>query len=118
MIKEKLIVIQEADLTNNCPECYNQDLTLTFYQKHTYGKLYHRTTGEITHEIRCNKCRSIIYPVNWTEDIERSFDYYKKMVTPDRISIRFTTLFYALLLLLISLVGAGIYLYLERMAIP
>ena len=37
MAKEKFEVIKEAQLTNNCPECFNQDLNLTFYQKHTYG---------------------------------------------------------------------------------
>ncbi len=113
MTKEKLIVIQEAALTNNCPECFNQDLTLTFFQKHKYGRLFHRTTGEVTHQMQCNKCDSIIYPVNWTDDIERSFEYYQKMVKPNRASIRFTTLFFVLLLLLISLMAAGVYLYLE-----
>ena len=34
MAKEKFEVIKEAQLTNNCPECFNQDLSLTFYQKH------------------------------------------------------------------------------------
>jgi hypothetical protein len=112
MTKEKLVPIQEAELTNNCPECFNQDITLTFYQKHKYGKLYHNTTSEVTHELRCNKCNSIIYPVKWTEDIERSFDYYRKTVKPGRASIRFTTLFFVLVLLLICLVGAAIYVFL------
>lgn len=113
MSKEKLITIQKAELTNNCPECFNQDMTLTFFQKHTYGRFFHRITGEITHEIRCNKCDSLIYPVNWTDDIERSFEYYQKMVNPDRASIRFTILFYVLLLLLIVIVGAFVYILLE-----
>lgn len=115
-MKEKRIAIQEAGLTNNCPECFNQDLTLTFYQKHSYTKLYHRTTPEVTHEIQCNKCHSIIYPVKWTEDIERSFDYYRKLVSPNRASIRFTTLFYALLLILISLVGAAAYFLIQGLS--
>ncbi len=113
MSKEKLISIQEAALTNNCPECFNQDLSLTFFQRHTYGRLFHRTTGDVSHEIRCNKCGSIIYPVKWTEDIERSFDYYRKMVKPEKASVRFSALFFILMLLFICLVGAGVYLYLE-----
>jgi len=113
MTKEKQIAIQESELTNNCPECFNQDMTLTFYQRHSYGKLYHRITPEVTHELRCNKCNSIIYPVKWTDDIERSVEYYRKMVMPDRASIRFTTLFFVLVLLLICLVGAGVYIYLN-----
>lgn len=113
MAKEKLNVIKEADITNNCPECFNQDMKLSFYQKHTYGRLFHRTTNEVTHQIKCNKCQSLIYPINWTEDIERSFDYYQKMVKPERPSISFTSLFYILVLLLIVLVGAVVYSFLQ-----
>ena len=113
MGKEKLEVIKEADITNNCPECFNPGLKLTFYQKHTYGKLFHRTTGDVSHEIKCNKCSSSIYPVNWTEDIERVFEYYQKMATPTPTSLKFTLLFYGLLLLLAVLIGVGIYLYSE-----
>lgn len=108
---EKLVVIKEADLTNNCPECFNQDLKLTFYQKHRYGKLFHRTTGQVTNQIVCNKCGSDIYPAKWTDDIERIFDYYRKMVVPEKASLRLTTLFYVLLLILIALVAAGVYLF-------
>ena len=117
MSKDKLILIQQSELTNNCPECFNQDLTLSFYQKHSYGKLYHRTSSDVSHEIRCNKCNSIIYPVNWTDDIERSFSYYTKMVKPNKASLRFTTLFFVAMLLLICLIGAGVYIYLEGMPV-
>ena len=113
MAKEKLEVIKESDITNNCPECFNQEMKITFYQKHKYGKLFHRTTGEVTHQIKCKKCDSVIYPVKWTEDIERIFEYNQKLVIPERTSIRFMTLFYVLLLLLIVLIGAGVYLFLE-----
>lgn len=115
MAKEKNLVLKEADITNNCPECYNQELKLTFFQKHTYNAFYHRTTNEVTHEIKCKKCNSIIYPVNWTPDIERVFDYYNKLVSPDRPSVRFTTLFFIILILMIALVGAGVYFYLESL---
>ncbi len=111
MAKEKLEIIKEADLTNNCPECFNQDMKITFYQKHKYGKLYHRTTNEVSNKIKCNKCGSVIYPVNWTEDIERIFEYYQKMVTPEKASIKFTALFYILIISLVILIGVGIYLF-------
>lgn len=113
MSKEKQVVIKEAELTNNCPECFNQDMKLTFYQKHTFGRLFHRITAEVTNEIKCNKCESLIYPVQWTDDIERIFNYYQKMVSPEKASIRYTTLFYILLLVLIALIAAGVYFYLE-----
>ena len=113
MAKEKQLVIQEADITNNCPECFNQELKITFYQKHTFNAFYHRTTGEVTHEIKCTKCNSIIYPVNWTPDIERVFDYYNKLVKPDRPAVRFTMLFFIILVLMLCLVAAGVYFYIE-----
>ncbi len=115
MSKVKRVIIKEAAITNNCPECYNQELQLTFFQKHTYTAFFHRTTGEVTHEITCKKCGSRIYPVNWTPDIERVFEYFNKLVTPDKASIRFTTLFYVLMMVAIALVAAGIYFYLEGM---
>ena len=113
MAKEKLEVIKEADITNNCPECFNQDLRVSFYQKHKYSRFLYRITNELSHKIKCNKCGSDIYPVNWTDDIERTFNYYQKMVVPDKASVRFTSLFYILMILLIALVGVGIYLFKE-----
>ena len=114
MSKVKQVVIKEADITNNCPECYNQELKLTFYQKHTSNSFFHRTTAEVSHEIKCKKCGSIIYPVNWTVDIERVFEYFNKLVTPDKTSVRFSLLFYLLLLLLTVALAIGVYFYLEN----
>lgn len=113
MAKEKLRLIKQADITNNCPECYNQELKLSFYQKHSYNPFYHRITNDVTHEIKCQKCGSIIYPVNWTPDIERVFEYYNKLVSPSRKAIRFTALTFVLVALLICLVAAAVYFYLQ-----
>jgi hypothetical protein len=113
MAKEKLIVLKNAEITNNCPECFNQELKLSFYQKQTFNPFYHKTTGEVTHEIKCKKCYSLIYPVNWTPDIERVFEYYNKLVEPEKKSTKFTTLFYVLVLIVLALIGTGIYLYVE-----
>ncbi|WP_010516375.1 hypothetical protein [Croceivirga radicis] len=111
---EKNITIKEAELVNNCPECFNQELKLSFYQKHTYNAFFHRTTPTVTHEIKCKTCYNIIYPVNWTEDIERVFDYYNKLVEPDKPAIRLTSLTLVLILVLVVLVAGGIYLLLAR----
>ena len=113
MAKEKNIAIKEAEITNNCPECFNQDLKLSFYQKHTYNPFFHRTTNDVIHEIKCRKCYSVIYPVNWTPDIERVFDYYNKLVTPDKPSIKFTALFFILMILVLGAAGTLFYLYKE-----
>jgi hypothetical protein len=109
MAKEKMEIIKEAALQNNCPECFNKSLKLTFSQKHTYGKLLHRVTKEFSHEMKCSKCGSIIYPVKWTDDIERSFEYYQKTVTPIRATLEFRPLFYVLVLLLLAVAGALAY---------
>ncbi|MFS4494214.1 hypothetical protein [Maribacter sp. 2308TA10-17] len=113
MATKKLVVIKEFDLSNNCPECFNQNLKLTFYQKHIYGKLFHRTTNQVTNQIVCNTCGSDIYPAKWTDDIERIFNYYQKMAVPEKSSLKFTTLFYVLLFVLIALGGAATYLFSE-----
>jgi len=113
MANEKLVTIKEADITNNCPECFNQKMSIRFYQKHRFNKLYDRATKEISFEVQCHKCHSIIYPVNWTPDIERIFEYYQKMAIPEKATTRFTSLFYVLVLVFIALIAAGVYLYLE-----
>ncbi len=113
MDREKFIEVKEAHLTNNCPECYNQEIKLTFYQKHRFGRLSHRATNEVTHELKCKKCHSVIYPVKWTEDIERVFEYYQKMVVMEKTSLKFTPLFYALILICLALVAIGAYLFME-----
>jgi hypothetical protein len=113
MAKEKLEIIKESPITNNCPECFNQDMTLRFFQKHFHNKFYHRITASVEHQIKCNKCNSVIYPVKWTEDIERIFEYYRKTVEPESARIRFSVLFYVLVLVLIALIAALIYFYID-----
>jgi hypothetical protein len=111
MAKEKLVVIKEADITNNCPECFNQDMKLTFYQKHLFSWLYDKVTANVSHQIKCNTCESIIYPVNWTEDIERTFEYYQKMVNPEKATTKFTSAFYLIMLLPLAIAAILFYLY-------
>ena len=110
MAKERFEVVKEAVISNNCPECYNQEMSLKFTQRHVYNRLYHRITPEVQHEIKCNKCHSIIYPVKWTEDIERSFDYYQKTVNPAAVGTRFKPLFYVLISGLLLIAGGFYYL--------
>ncbi len=117
MAKEELVVIQESDLTNNCPECFNQELRLRFYQKHKHNKLFHRITSDVSQELKCKKCDSIIYPVKWDNNIENAFNYYQKMVQAKSRSIKFTRLFYILGIVLLLLIGATIYFLIEGMPI-
>ena len=86
---EKLITIKEVNLNNNCPECYSANgLQLTFKQKFKETNLYKSITNETTQEIECKTCNTIIYPVMWTEDIERVFNYQQKAFTAKKPSTK------------------------------
>lgn len=113
MAKSEFKIIREAPLTNNCPECFGQDLSLRFYQKHINGLFFRRVTSEVKQELECNTCHTLLYPVTWTGDIERSVEYYQKAVTPEPARTRFKPLFWVLALLTALLVAAGFYLYKE-----
>ena len=110
MSKEKQIVLKEAEITNNCPECFNQDMRITFFQKHRVSRWYYQITGEVTHQIICNTCHSLIYPVKWTDDIERTFEYYQKTVTPRKKGIKLSKLSLFLIIFLLILTGVLYYL--------
>ncbi|WP_308991467.1 hypothetical protein QLS71_005470 [Mariniflexile litorale] len=80
---EKFVFIKEVHLNNNCPICYNSDgLHLTIKQKTVENSFYKAITADIKYDMVCKTCNSTIYPVNWTDDIERVFEYHKKAFTP------------------------------------
>jgi hypothetical protein len=84
---EKLMDIRKVALINNCPVCYSTDgLHLKFNQKIIETKFYKSITSEINHELACEKCDSIIYPEQWTDDIDRVVAYQKKAFTPKNSS--------------------------------
>ncbi len=88
-MNEKLITIKEVALKNNCPECYStKGLTLTFRQKFKETALYKSITKDIIEELVCTKCETTIYPVSWTDDIERVYNYQKKAIEPKKVSIK------------------------------
>lgn len=112
-MKTEYIVLKEATLNNNCPECYSTEgMILSFKQKRTKSKLLVTTKGHIIESIKCNKCESKIFPGQWTIDIERVYDYHKKTIARKAPSIRFTSLFYIVLfLVLIFTVFGYIYIF-------
>lgn len=82
-MEEEYLTIKKVVLNNNCPECFNMgDLFLTFKQKVVENKFYKSITSEIKHGIACKTCNTNIYPVQWTDDIERVVDYQKRAFTP------------------------------------
>ena len=104
-MSEKLITIKEVALNNNCPECYSKKgLLLTFQQKLKETKFYKSITSKITHKIECKTCNTIIYPVQWTEDIERVFEYQKKAFVPKKSSKYFKKAYWITITLILIVV--------------
>jgi len=113
-VKIEHITLKETKLTNNCPECYSNDgMTLSFKQERQKSKFLVRTKKNISESIVCDKCETIIYPGQWTMDIERVYHYHKKTITPASGSLKFTTASYILLILMIALIGLG-YIYIKH----
>ena len=108
-MQEKLITIKKVALNNNCPECYStKGLYLTFKQKFVETKFYKSITSEIKHIIECNTCNTVIYPVKWTNDIERVFEYQKKTFVPKKSSIYLKKTAWVIITTIIVLVITGI----------
>ena len=109
------ITIKTVKLNNNCPECYSKDgLELTFKQKFKDTSLYRSVTSETKEFLKCNVCNSDIYPVMWTDDIERVISYQRKAFTPKTGSLKLKKLAWILLLsidaiiILIVLIATGV----------
>lgn len=100
------IEYKKTQLNSNCPECYSTDgLTLIFSYKNEKTKLFERANGEIQSTMFCTNCDTIIYPSRWTDDIERVFEYNKKLAQPPKTFFKFMPLS---LILLFAIVAAGI----------
>lgn len=106
-IKQKQI--KQTALTNNCPECFsNEGLLLTFYQKHIENAWYKMATSQITDRIKCQNCNTDIYPVRWTDDIERVREFYLKSIETPAHYFKLTRL---AVITLLSIVVVGITVY-------
>lgn len=108
-MKTHFITIKEVALKNNCPECYsNEGLRLTFKQKFIESYFYKTLTTETSHILSCKTCHTTIYPVSWTEDIERVFKYHQRAYTPKKASFKLNKKAWALIGLGIASLLAGI----------
>lgn len=75
----ELKTIQTTILQCNCPECYsNSGLELSFKQEWKDTFWVKKATDVMREEIYCKHCEFPIYPVKWTEDIERLYEYNLK----------------------------------------
>lgn len=114
-MEPQYITIKTVKLNNNCPECYSRDgLELTFKQRFKETKLYRSVTKETKEYLKCLTCSTDIFPVMWTEDIERVVAYQQKAFTPKPSSLQLKKLawilfiVFDLLLVFTVLIGTGV----------
>lgn len=111
-MEEKLITIKDVSLNNNCPECYSTEgLTLTFKQKFKENAFYKSITNDIVEELSCKNCDTKIYPVSWTDDIDRIVAYQKKAFIPKKASLKLKRLAW-IVLIAIDVIVLGLILVL------
>lgn len=111
-MKKTIHQLHEASVNNNCPECYStKGLKFTFFQEEVENKFYSKAKSEITETLVCENCHQNIYPVNWTEDIERVFQYQKKLAKPRSTVLKLKPIAYLLILLDALLIGWAIYYF-------
>lgn len=104
---DKFITVKEVALKNNCPECFNNEgLHITFRQKFIENTFYKSITSNIKYDILCKTCNSNIYPVQWTDDIERVVEYQNKAFIPKKVSTNLKKLSWIIIgLLAFCLIG-------------
>jgi hypothetical protein len=111
-MEKRTRILHTAKINNNCPECYSTDgLEFIFSQEEVENKLYSRANKEVIEKLHCQTCDQDIYPVKWTQDIERVYDYHRKVAKPKSSRIKLKPLAY-LLILTDALIIAGIIYYL------
>jgi len=108
-LKDNYIHIKTEVLNNHCPECFSTEgLQLSFKQKYNETSFYKAMTNDIAYELNCNICNTEIFPVRWTDDIERIIDYKKKAFTSKPKSFKLKRLAWILLITLDVLILLGI----------
>lgn len=109
IIKKHLL--HTAKINNNCPECFSTEgLEFSFSQEEKENKLYSKASNDIEEVLFCHNCQHTIYPVNWTEDIERVYAYQKKLATPKNTSYKLKPL--AIVIIVSDLIAIGVLVYL------
>lgn len=103
--------LHTARLKNNCPTCFGTDgLEFTFKQEEKENAFFTKPSPQIDESLYCHNCKHMIYPVNWNEDIERVYDYNKKIAETQRQYLKVKPLLYIVILAAIIVVAATIYL--------
>lgn len=107
-------ILLTSQLKNNCPTCYGNDgLEFTFTQDEKENRLIRKPSPDIEHILYCHNCKTHIYPVDWTEDIELVYEYNRKLAETKRHHLQVKPLMYILILIGLVLVGATVYILLN-----
>mgnify|MGYP003108909603 FL=1 len=108
-MEDRFITIKEVAINNNCPECYNTNgLHFTFKQKFVETRFYKSLTTETAQELFCKTCESVIYPVNWSDDIDRVFKYQQRAFTPKNASFKLKKTAWIAIGILVGIIAIGI----------
>jgi hypothetical protein len=108
---ETIHTLHRAQLKNNCPECYHTDsLELSFSQTEKENKLYSKASREVVSNMHCGNCNTTIYPVSWDEDLERIYEYHRKLARPKPSGIKLKPLAYIFIVIDAITIGVLIYL--------
>lgn len=109
-----IVTFYTTPLQCNCPKCYSaSELELNFKQEWKNTIWRKRTTETVREELFCNLCKDFIYPVSWTDDIERLYEYHCKRADREHYSKWKPFAFIVILILMLAL-GTGIYFLLNR----
>ncbi|RAJ14966.1 hypothetical protein [Olleya aquimaris] len=113
-MSEKLITIKSVNLNNHCPECFSKTgLQITFKQRFVETAFYKSITKDVDTEMHCTVCNTKIYPSQWTDDIERVYDYQMKAFQPKKASKKYKGLFWIILVATVAITASviGITIY-------
>jgi hypothetical protein len=112
-MEEKFFTVKEIILNNRCPECYsNEGLKLTFKQKFVENSFYRAISNDIKHTLFCHTCNTEIFPVSWTNEIERIYEYQYRALIPKSATIKLKKITWIILILaILSIIVLNIYLF-------
>lgn len=104
-MEAKYITLHSVALNNNCPECYSTEgLQLTFKQRFIENRFYKSITSDTISALKCSVCKTDIFPVRWTDEIEKVVDYHNKAFTPKPSSFKLKKLAWVIMIIFDSLI--------------
>jgi len=114
-MNERFITIKEVPLKNNCPECGNNEgLRLMFKQKFIESSFYKSITNETSFTLSCKTCDTVIYPVNWTHDIERVVEYQQRAFVPKETSLKLNNKTWIFIGIAMTILIIGVVLFIMK----